>query len=100
VPVSEAVFPHFAQRTLNALDIRIWREPTIDIFEYEQLAVARAHFLHVRLQFFEQTVIRRDCNHRHLLVEQREWTMLQFTGGVAFGAAQETAPAQTCDHKS
>ena len=50
-----------------------------------QFAAARADFLQIGFEFFQQRVVGRDGDHRHVLVHQRERAMLQFAGGVGFG---------------
>ena len=46
-----------------------------------ELAAARAHFLHVRLQLLEQVIVRRDRDDRHVLVDQRQRAVLELAGG-------------------
>ncbi len=48
-------------------------------------AAARLDFLHVGMQFFQQLVVGRDHDHRHLGVDQRQRTVLEFAGGVGLG---------------
>jgi hypothetical protein len=48
-------------------------------------AAARCDLLHVRHGLFEEAVMRRDDDDRHVLVDQRDRAMLQFAGSIAFG---------------
>lgn len=57
----------------------------IDVGEHVQLAATRTHFLHVRLQLFQQRIVRRDRYYRHLFGHQRQRAVLQFAGRVGLG---------------
>lgn len=57
----------------------------IDVSENVQLAAAGAHFLHVRLQLFDQRVVRRDGDNGHFIRYQGQRAVFQFTGRICFG---------------
>jgi len=52
--------------------------------KYVQLTTACADFLQVALELFQELVIRRDCDDRHVFIDQRERSVLQFAGCVGF----------------
>ena len=56
----------------------------IGVGEHVHLAAARAHFLDVRFQLFEQNIVGRNRDHRHLIGNQRERAVLQFTRRIGF----------------
>ena len=60
-------------------------EPRVGISEHVQLAATRAHLHEVRLELFQQFVVRRDGDHGHVGIHQRQWPVLEFAGGVGFG---------------
>ena len=45
----------------------------------------RAHFLHVRLELFEQRAVRRDGHHRHRLGDERERPVLELARRIRLG---------------
>ena len=53
--------------------------------QHIELAAARADFLQVGLQLVEQRVARRDGDHRHVAVHQRERPVLQLARGIRLG---------------
>ena len=57
----------------------------VGVGEDVQLAAAGAHFLQVGLEFFDQRVVGGDGDHRHVAVDQRQRTVLQFAGRIGFG---------------
>ena len=46
------------------------------VCEYVQLTAPRTHHLHVGFKLVEQLVVGRNDDHRHIFVDQREWTVL------------------------
>src|SRR5262245_43165600 len=48
-------------------------------------AAPRRHFLHIRHGLVEHAIVRRDYDHRHLLVDQRDRPVLELAAGVALG---------------
>ena len=57
----------------------------VGVGEDEQLAAARAHLLQVALELFEQRVVGRDRDHRHLRGDERERAVLELAGRVGLG---------------
>src|SRR5712691_4676830 len=53
--------------------------------EHVQLATPGAHFLQIRFELFQQRVLGRDGDHRHVLVHQRERSVLELSRGVGLG---------------
>ena len=49
-----------------------------------EFATARADFLQIGFEFFQQRVVGGNGNHRHILIHQRQRAMLQFAGRVSF----------------
>ena len=47
-----------------------------------QLAATRIDFVQIALQLFEQVVIRRNRDDRHVFVHERQWPMFQFAGSI------------------
>ena len=74
------------------------------IGDQNDFAAARGDLLHVRHGFFEHPVVRRNDDHRHGFVDQRDGTMLEFAGGIAFGVDVgnflELERAFQCDRKA
>jgi hypothetical protein len=60
-------------------------EVRVQVGEHEELATARAHFLHVRLHLLQQRIVGRDHHHRHVLVHQRQRAVLELAGGIGLG---------------
>src|SRR6185312_12228239 len=56
-----------------------------DVGKHIQLAAACAYFFQIRLELLEQLVVGCDCDDRHILVHQRERTMLEFASGIGLG---------------
>ena len=54
------------------------------ISKYVKLSATSAHFLHVRLELFQKTIIRRDRHDRHFFVDKRKWAVLQFPCRISF----------------
>ena len=57
----------------------------IRVAEKDHLATARDHLLGVGGGFLEQRVAGRDHNHRHVVFDQRDGTVLHLSGGIALG---------------
>ena len=57
----------------------------IGVGEDEQLAAARADFLQIALQLFDERVVWRDDHDRHRLGDERERAVFEFACGVGFG---------------
>ena len=53
--------------------------------KHEQFAAAGTHFLQVGFQFFQQFVVWRNHDYRHIGIHQRQRAVLQLAGGVGFG---------------
>ena len=53
--------------------------------DQDQMAAARRDFLQIGDGFFQTRVMRRQHDHRHGEIDQRDRAVLQFAGGVALG---------------
>ena len=51
--------------------------------ENKQLSAPRPHFFQIGAQLFHQSVIRRHGDHRHIIIDQRQRSVLQLTRGVS-----------------
>ncbi|CAB5028408.1 unannotated protein [freshwater metagenome] len=60
-------------------------DPRIRIGKHDQLPATRTHFLQVRLELFEQIVVRGNHDDRHIGIDQRERTVLELPGRIRFG---------------
>ncbi len=67
----------------NAL-LGVGGEPLV-VGQQHDLAAARRHFLHVGDGLFVELVARRDHDHRHVLVDERDRPVLQLARRIAFG---------------
>ena len=52
---------------------------------HEQPPAARPHFLKIRPELVQQPVVRRQCHHHHVLVHQRQRSVLQLAGRIGLG---------------
>src|SRR6516225_7069724 len=57
----------------------------LGVGDQNDLAAARRNLLQVRERLLENAVEGRNDNHRHLLVDQGYWPVLELTRRVAFG---------------
>src|SRR6476660_9201651 len=57
----------------------------VEVGDNVELAAAGAHFLQVRLELFEQRVVGRDRDNRHLGVDERKRPVLQFARRIRLG---------------
>ena len=57
----------------------------LGIGDQDDPAAARRDLLHVGHRLLEHAIVRRDHDHRHVLVDQRDRPVLQLAGGIAFG---------------
>ena len=55
------------------------------VADQHDLAAARADLLHVADGLLEQRPRRREDDHRHIVVDQRDRPVLHLAGGIAFG---------------
>ena len=55
------------------------------IGDQDDLAAACGNLLHVRDRLLEHAIVRRNHDHRHGLVDERDRPMLELAGGIAFG---------------
>src|SRR3954464_5186791 len=58
---------------------------SLRIAEKNDPSFASSDFLHIGQGFFEHSVIWRDDDHRHVFVDQRNGSMLEFPRGIALG---------------
>ncbi len=57
----------------------------MSVAEQDHLATACDHLLQIARRLFEQMIRRGHDDHRHILVDQRDWPVLQLTSGIALG---------------
>ena len=55
--------------------------------EHVEFVATRLHFLHVGVQLLQQVVIRRDHDHRHPRIDQRQRAVLESTCSVGLVVA-------------
>ena len=60
-------------------------KPGIPIGEHEQRAAACLYFMQVGLELFEQLIVGRNGDHRHVRVNQRQGSVLELAGRVGLG---------------
>ena len=58
---------------------------TVGVGKHVKLAASRSNFLQVGLQLLQQCVVGRHRNHRHVLVDQCQRSVLQLPGRIGFG---------------
>ena len=56
----------------------------IAVSENIELSRTRAHFLQIGFEFLDQSIVWRNCHHRHLDIDQSQWAVFQFTRCIAF----------------
>ena len=66
-------------QAIGRLDVRVV------VGQRVQHAAARAHFLHVAFELFQQRVVGRHGDHRHAAGDQRQRAVLEFAGGIRLG---------------
>ncbi|GCH45832.1 hypothetical protein BvCmsJ49A_03108 [Escherichia coli] len=71
-------------RHLNDVHVVTAHKTRILIGEDIQLTTTRANFFNVRFQFFQQLVVRRNDDNRHIGIYQRQRTVFQFARSVGF----------------
>ncbi len=71
-------------RHLNDVHVFAAGKACILIGKDVQLTATRANFFNVRFQFFQQFVVRCDHDNRHISINQRQRTVLQFACGICF----------------
>ena len=71
------------RRHADDRNVGLGHELELRVCEDEELAPARTNLLQVRLQLFQQLIVRRNRDHRHVLVNERKRTVLQLASRVA-----------------
>ena len=71
-------------RHLNDVHVFAAGKASILVSKDVQLTATGANFFNVGLQFFQQFVVRRNHDNRHIGINQRQRTVFQFACGISF----------------
>ena len=73
------------RRHMQRGGVHVISNTAVLVSENQQFSTARADFLKIGFEFFDQRVVGCDGNHRHVGVNQGQRAVFQFTGGVGLG---------------